>query len=40
MDLEGGLIKRHRIYWGWYGVEKIKKSAVEKAFGNQAVREG
>src|SRR5262249_10841897 len=24
MDLEGGLIKRHRIYWGWYGVERLK----------------
>ncbi len=26
MDLEDGLIKRHRIYWGWYGVERLKKS--------------
>jgi hypothetical protein len=28
---EGGLIKRHRIYWGWYGVERLKRSALEKA---------
>jgi ketosteroid isomerase-like protein len=26
MDLECGLIKRHRIYWGWYGVERLRKS--------------
>ena len=31
MDLEGGLIKRHRIYWGWYAVEMIKKSTIKKA---------
>lgn len=23
MELEGGLIRRHRIYWGWYGVGVI-----------------
>lgn len=31
MDLEGGLIKHHRIYWGWYGVEMMKTSVIKKA---------
>jgi hypothetical protein len=31
MDLEGGLIKHHRIYWGWFAVEMIKESTVRKA---------
>jgi hypothetical protein len=31
MDLEGGLIKHHRIYWGWYGVEMLQKSATKKS---------
>lgn len=31
MDLEGGLIKRHRIYWGWYSVEMMKESTIKKA---------
>lgn len=31
MDLEGGRIKRQRIYWGWYGVEMMKKSVIRKA---------
>jgi hypothetical protein len=30
IDLEGGLIKRHRIYWGWYAVEMMKESFVRK----------
>lgn len=30
IDLEGGLIKRHRIYWGWYAVERIKESTMRK----------
>ncbi len=30
MDLESGRIKRHRIYWGWYGVEMMKKSVAKK----------
>jgi hypothetical protein len=24
MELENGLIKYHRIYWGWYGFNVIK----------------
>ena len=31
MDLEDGLIKRHRIYWGWFAVEMMKESTVRKA---------
>jgi hypothetical protein len=34
IDLEGGLIKRHRIYWGWCAVEMMKESTIKK------VREG
>lgn len=30
MDLVGGLIQRHRIYWGWYAVEQIKLSTIKK----------
>lgn len=25
MEIEDGLIKRHRVYWGWCGVEVLKK---------------
>lgn len=31
LDLEDGLIKRHRIYWGWFAVEMMKESTVRKA---------
>lgn len=30
MDIEHGLIKRHRVYWGWRGVEVIKADAYYK----------
>lgn len=30
MDLEDGLIKHHRIYWGWYGVAMLRRSAASK----------
>jgi hypothetical protein len=40
MDLEGGLIKRHRIFWGWYDVERIKKSALEQARENRPASNG
>jgi hypothetical protein len=23
MELESGMIKRHRVYWGWYGVRTL-----------------
>jgi hypothetical protein len=35
MDLEAGLIKRHRIYWGWFAVEMMKQSTVKKALEGQ-----
>lgn len=31
MDLDGALIRRHRIYWGWRGTEHIINNAVDKA---------
>lgn len=31
MDLQGPMIRRHRIYWGWRGTEHIIANAVEKA---------
>lgn len=31
MELEGPLIKRHRIYWGWRGTEHIIGNALDKA---------
>jgi len=30
MELIGGLIQRHRIYWGWYGIQGLIKSALSK----------
>jgi hypothetical protein len=24
MEIENGLIKRHRVYWGWYGVKILE----------------
>ncbi len=30
MDIENGLIKHHRVYWGWAGVEIIKADAYHK----------
>lgn len=35
MDLEDGLIKRHRIYWGWYAVEMMKESTIKKTLENR-----
>lgn len=31
MDLHGGMIQHHRIYWGWFAVEQIKRSTLRKA---------
>jgi hypothetical protein len=25
MEIEDGLIRRHRVYWGWYGVKVIEQ---------------
>ncbi len=26
MDIENGLIKRHRVYWGWYALNVLRTS--------------
>ena len=31
MELDGPLIRRHRIYWGWRGTEHVIANAIEKA---------
>lgn len=31
MEIAGGLIRHHRIYWGWFGSGLLVRSAVEKA---------
>ncbi|MGH9898601.1 MAG: nuclear transport factor 2 family protein [Pyrinomonadaceae bacterium] len=30
MEIEGGLIKKHRVYWGWRGFGVIKADAYHK----------
>lgn len=30
MDLKDGLIRHHRIYWGWFGIQQLINSAVSK----------
>jgi hypothetical protein len=30
MEIETGLIKRHRVYWGWRGFEVIKADAYHR----------
>jgi len=30
MELADGLIERHRIYWGWFGIGQLVQSAVAK----------
>jgi ketosteroid isomerase-like protein len=30
MEVEGGLIRKHRVYWGWRGFEVIKADAYHK----------
>lgn len=31
MEIAGGLIQHHRVYWGWFGTELLTRSAVTKA---------
>ncbi|GAB3568339.1 nuclear transport factor 2 family protein [Spelaeicoccus albus] len=31
MELDGALIRRHRIYWGWRGTQHIIANAITKA---------
>ncbi len=33
MELKDGLIAWHRIYWGWFGCQRLIDSAVRKASG-------
>lgn len=30
MEIENGLIQRHRVYWGWYGVGVLKRDEHHK----------
>ena len=30
MELQGRLIQRHRIYWGWFGTQTLIASALRK----------
>jgi hypothetical protein len=30
MDLNGGLIQHHRVYWGWFGLEILKKDQYRR----------
>ncbi len=30
MDLSNGLIQHHRIYWGWFGTQRLIQSALSK----------
>jgi hypothetical protein len=30
MDVENGLIRRHRVYWGWYGVRVIEEDRYRR----------
>jgi len=25
MEIEDGLIQKHRVYWGWFGVNVLRK---------------
>ena len=31
MDIEAGLIRHHRVYWGWFGFRLLMASAYEKS---------
>lgn len=31
MEVAGGLIRHHRIYWGWFGTALLLRSAIAKA---------
>lgn len=30
MELSNGLIQHHRIYWGWFGIQQLIRSALSK----------
>lgn len=31
MEIAGGLIQHHRVYWGWFGTGLLTRSAASKA---------
>ena len=31
MDVEDGKIKHHRVYWGWFGFQRLLRNAAAKA---------
>jgi hypothetical protein len=31
MEIDGGLIRCHRIYWGWFGIAELTHAALAKA---------
>lgn len=33
MEIENGLIAKHRIYWGWFGTNLLIQNAVQKVIG-------
>ncbi|MGB7075600.1 MAG: hypothetical protein WBD53_00260, partial [Xanthobacteraceae bacterium] len=33
MEIADGLIRHHRIYWGWFGTTLLTRSAADKARG-------
>lgn len=30
MEIENGLIQRHRVYWGWFGLRLLKRNAYHR----------
>jgi len=30
MEIADGLIRRHRVYWGWYGVKTIEEDRYRR----------
>ena len=36
MDIADGLIRHHRIYWGWFGVRLLTATAIRRALSHPA----
>ena len=30
MEIEDGLIRRHRVYWGWFGVKTLREDGYRR----------
>jgi hypothetical protein len=30
MEIENGLIRQHRVYWGWFGVKVIEENRYRR----------